>query len=55
MSAWVDSSQEENIHNIEKAFEDNFVSKESKSESDKDFQKLEDSDAYLKLLGKYSV
>lgn len=49
MSAWVEGSQEENINDIDKSFEDNFVSPESEN----DFQKLEDSDDYLKLLGKY--
>lgn len=45
MSAWVEGTQEENITNIDKTFEDNFVSPRS------DFQKLEDSSEYLKLLG----
>lgn len=49
MSAWVEGSQEENINDIDKSFEDNFVSPESEN----DFHKLEDSDDYLKLLGKY--
>lgn len=46
-SAWVES--EDNIvTDVEKAFEDNFVARQSG-----DFEKLEDSDEYLKLLGKF--
>lgn len=45
-SAWVES--EDNIvTDVEKAFEDNFVAKQSG-----DFKKLDDSETYLQLLGK---
>lgn len=45
-SAWVES--EDNIvTDVEKAFEDNFANQSG------DFKKLEDSDEYLKLLGKF--
>lgn len=49
MSAWVESGQEEKINDTDKKFEDDFAP----PQSDKDFKKLEDSDDYLKLLGKY--
>lgn len=52
MSAWVESTQEdtdqEDPNNVEKAFEDDFVAKE-------DFQKLDDSDDYLKILGNFTT
>jgi hypothetical protein len=47
MSAWVDESQN-TISDVDRKFEDNFV-----SETAKGFQPLEDSQSYLKLLGKY--
>lgn len=47
MSAWVES-EGETVPDIEKKFEDNFV---SSSESQSSFSKLEDSDDYLKILG----
>lgn len=46
MSAWDAGSQEEKIEDVEKKFEDNFVTSENR-----DFQKLEDSEQYLKNLG----
>lgn len=48
MSAWI---EEEGLNksNIEKEFEDNFVIK------DKEFQKLDDSEIYLEILGKLSI
>lgn len=46
MSAWVES--EDNIQtDVEKSFEDNFVAKESSN-----FTPLNDSEEYLKILGK---
>lgn len=46
-SAWVES--EDNIvTDVEKAFEDNFVANQNG-----DFKKLDDSEDYLKLLGKF--
>lgn len=52
MSAWVEEGQEQVISNIDKTFEDNFVSPESHKEQSSEFKKLSDSDDYLKLLGK---
>lgn len=49
MSAWVESTQED-TNNVEKAFEDDFVAKEKE-----DFQKLDDSDDYLKILGNFTT
>lgn len=46
MSAWDAGSQEEKIEDVEKKFEDNFVTLENR-----DFQKLEDSEQYLQNLG----
>lgn len=46
MSAWIKEEEGQEYQNIEKEFEDNFVTTESS-----DFQKLEDSDEYLKILG----
>lgn len=50
-SAWIESDQAE-VKDIEKKFEDNFV---SEKETFGNFQKLEDSDDYLKILGKHVV
>jgi hypothetical protein len=51
MSAWAEIDQEEN-KDIEKGFEDNFVSSDSKNQLNK-FERLEDSDKYLQALGKF--
>lgn len=51
MSAWVEGVEGETVQDIEKQFEDNFVSPENQ----KEFEKLEDSDDYLKLLGKIRI
>lgn len=50
MSAWIEEGQEQAISETDKVFEDNFVSSEIDKQSN--FKKLEDSDDYLKLLGK---
>lgn len=49
-SAWIDVNEEQNIKDIDKKFEDNFVTVESEK-----FDRLEDSDSYLKLLGLSNV
>jgi hypothetical protein len=43
MSAWIEKEGQEH-QNIEKEFEDNFVTSQ-------EFKKLDDSEEYLKLLG----
>lgn len=48
MSAWIEEGQEEKIKDIDKKFEDNFAPPQSENE----FRKLEDSENYLKILGK---
>lgn len=50
MSAWVEEGQEQVISDIDKTFEDNFVSKEQTESNE--FKKLPDSENYLQLLGK---
>jgi len=45
MSAWIEGDKEEKIKDIDRKFEDDFAPQNNKS-----FQKLEDSDDYLKLL-----
>lgn len=47
MSAWIESNEQE-VKNIEKSFEDNFVGNESENT---EFKKLDDSEQYLKILG----
>ena len=49
MSAWTESDQVIKINDIDKKFEDDFAPPQSENE----FKKLDDSDDYLKLLGKY--
>jgi len=45
MSAWIEGDKTEKIKDSDKKFEDDFA-----PQSDKNFQKLDDSDDYLKLL-----
>lgn len=47
MSAWL---EEQDFKNIDKTFEDNFVSVETEQ-----FKKLEDSESYLQVLGKNNI
>lgn len=49
MSAWIEEEEGQDQREIEATFEDNFVSEENK-----EFQKLDDSDQYLQILGKFS-
>lgn len=46
MSAWSEGDQEEQINDIDKQFEDNFVAADNR-----EFRKLEDSEQYLQNLG----
>lgn len=58
MSAWVKEGQEDQgqvIANVDKVFEDNFVTSDPEIRQEKTFEKLNDSDDYLKLLGKRVV
>lgn len=58
MSAWVKEGQEDQgqvIANVDKVFEDNFVTSDPENRQEKTFEKLNDSDDYLKLLGKRVV
>lgn len=50
MSAWIEEEEGQDQRDIEATFEDNFVSEENK-----EFQKLDDSDQYLQILGKFSL
>lgn len=50
MSAWIEEEEGQDQREIEATFEDNFVSEENK-----EFQKLDDSDQYLQILGKFSL
>lgn len=50
MSAWIEEEEGQDQRDIEATFEDNFVSEENK-----EFQKLDDSDQYLQILGKFAL
>lgn len=50
-SAWIDSSEQQDIKDIEKKFEDDFVSGGTREIESKKLEKLSDSEDYLRILG----